>query len=50
MVQHFWEEHGGKQQEVMMRVLSRHIKALEHQVQESVRIEYVRDREGVSKP
>ena len=22
MVQHFWEEHGGKQQEVMMRVLS----------------------------
>ena len=38
-VQHFWEEHGGKQQEVMMRVLSLHIKSQERQVQESVRIE-----------
>ena len=39
MVQHFWEEHGGRYQEVIMRVLSRHIKALERQVHESVLIE-----------
>ena len=39
MVQHFWEEHGGQEQGIMIRVLSRHIKTLEHQVQESVLIE-----------
>ena len=35
----FKGEHGGQEQELMMRVLSRHKKALEHQVEESVRIE-----------
>ena len=39
LVQHFWEEHGRKEQELMMRVLSRHIKALERQVQDSIMIE-----------
>ena len=39
MVTHFWEEHGGREQEVLMRVLSRHLKALERQVIESVLIE-----------
>ena len=39
MVQYFWEEHGGVQQRVILRVLSRHIKALERQIEESVLIE-----------
>ena len=39
MVQHLWKEHHGVEQEIMMRVLSKHIKALERQVNESVLIE-----------
>ena len=38
MVQNFWEEHRGWEQEIMMRVLGKHIKALERQVQEIVLI------------
>ena len=45
MVPHFWEEHGGQEQRIMMRVLSRHIKALERQVQESVLIEKLAEEE-----
>ena len=41
MVQHLWDEHSGQEQEVILRVLSRHIKALDRQVQESVLIEKV---------
>ena len=39
MVQHFWEEHSGQEQEIMLRVLGRHIKALDRKVQEIVLIE-----------
>ena len=39
MVQHFWEEHGGRIQPVLMRVTSKHLVALERQVRESVNIE-----------
>ena len=39
LVQHFWEEQGGQEQVLIMRVLSRHIDALDRQVQESVMIE-----------
>ena len=39
LVQHFWEEHGGVQHKVILQVLSRHIKALERQIEESVLIE-----------
>ena len=39
MVQHFWEEHQGEEQEVLFRVLGRHLKALERQIKESVLIE-----------
>ena len=38
MTVHFWEEHAGVKQEVLMRVLSRHLTALDRQVQESVNI------------
>ena len=39
MVQHFWEEHGGRVQPVLMRITSKHLVALERQVRESVKIE-----------
>ena len=39
MVQHFWEEHGGRIQPVLMRVTSKHLVALERQVRESINIE-----------
>ena len=39
MVQHFLEEHRGEEQEVLMRVVGRHLKALDQQIQESVLIE-----------
>ena len=35
---HFREEHGGRQQEVLLRILSRHISPLERQVVESLNI------------
>ena len=35
---HFREEHGGKQQEVLLRILSRHISPLERQVVELLNI------------
>ena len=38
MTMHFWEEHAGMRQEVLMRVLSRHLTALDRQVEESVNI------------
>ena len=41
MVQHFWEDYGGMEQEIMFRVLGRHIKALDRQVHESVLIEKI---------
>ena len=39
VLQHFWEDHGGTDQRMIMRVLSRHNKALKRQVAESVLIE-----------
>ena len=38
LVLHFWEEHMGKRQPVMMRVISAHLKPLERQVTESANI------------
>ena len=38
MAVHFWEEHAGMRQEVLMRVTSRHLTALDRQVEESVNI------------
>ena len=38
MAVHFWEEHAGTRQEVLMRVISRHLTALDRQVEESVNI------------
>ena len=38
MAVHFWEEHAGTRQEVLMRVVSRHLTALDRQVEESVNI------------
>ena len=38
LVVHFMEEHGGATQEILMRVLSRHISPLDRQVQESLNI------------
>ena len=35
---HFREEHGGRQQEVLLRILSRHISPLDRQVVESLNI------------
>jgi len=39
MVLHFWEQHEGRQQPVLMRVTSKHLMALERQVRESINIE-----------
>ena len=39
VVQPFWEEHKGQRQEVIMRIRSRHIRALSRQVEEYVLIE-----------
>ena len=39
MVQHVWEEHKGEEQEIIMRVLGRHLKALDRQIEEPVLIE-----------
>ena len=39
MVLHFWEQHDGRQQPVLMRVTSKHLTALERQVRESINIE-----------
>ena len=38
LVIHFREEHGGRQQEVLMRILSRHISPLDRQVVEPLNI------------
>ena len=38
LVLHFWECHSGKRQEVLMRVISRHLTALDRQSTESVNI------------
>ena len=38
LVLHFWEEHRGRRQPIMMRVTSSHLKPLERQVTESVNI------------
>ena len=38
LVIHFWEEHEGQQQQIIMRVVSKHVTALDRQVMESVRI------------
>ena len=38
LVQHFWEEHRGRKQLILMRVTSSHLKPLERQVTESVNI------------
>ena len=38
LVLHFWEEHGGSKQEVLMRILSAHLTPADRQVQESVNI------------
>ena len=40
MVQHLREEHQGEEQEMIFRVLGRHLKALERQIKESVLIEW----------
>ena len=39
MVQHFLEEHDGRRQSVLMKVITKHLQALERQVRESVNIE-----------
>ena len=38
LVDHFWEEHNGRRQEVLMRILSTHLTPLDRQVQESANI------------
>ena len=38
LVLHFWESHSGRRQEVLMRVVSRHLTALDRQITESVNI------------
>ena len=38
IVLHFWETHAGRRQKVLMRVVSRHLTALDRQVTESVNI------------
>ena len=38
MVAHFWEEHDGRRQDVLMRITSTHSTPLERQVQESCNI------------
>merc|ERR1712112_312225 len=38
LVLRFWEEHGGRKQEVMMRILSTHITPMERQIREAVNI------------
>ena len=38
LVDQFWEEHNGRKQEVLMRILSTHLTPLERQVQESANI------------
>ena len=38
LVLYFWEEHQGRRQEVMMRITSTHLTALDRQVTESVNI------------
>ena len=39
MVQHFWKQHRGYRQEVLMRVLSRHQTALKRRARVTVNIE-----------
>ena len=39
IVQHFLEQHNGVRQEVIMRVVSKHLAALDIQVRESVNID-----------
>ena len=46
LVQNFWEEQGGVQQRIILCVLSRHIKILERQIEESVLIERTSEVEG----
>ena len=36
MVSHFWEEHNGRRQEIIMRITSNHLTPLEWHVQESI--------------
>ena len=38
MVGHFWEEHNGRKQDTLMRIVSTQLTALERQVQESCNI------------
>ena len=38
LVLHFWEQHQGRRQEIMMRVTSTHLTALDRQITESVNI------------
>ena len=38
MAFNFWEEHAGIRQEILMRVVSRHLTVLDRQVEESVNI------------
>ena len=38
MVMHFWEEHGGRRQEILMHTISSHLTALDRQAAESVNI------------
>ena len=45
MVIHYWEEHQGRKQETMMRILSTHLTPLERQTNESINI-----LEGEKKP
>ena len=44
LVLHFWEEHMGKRQSIMMGVTSAHLMSLDRQVTESVTIEDVWER------
>ena len=39
LVLHFWDEHKGMRQEIMMHILSKHLNILERQVMESVLVE-----------
>ena len=38
LVLHFWEEHRGRRQEVIMRVISTHMTPMERQIREAVNI------------
>ena len=48
LVLHFWEDHDGRRQEVLMRTISAHLTAIDRQAGESVNILEAAKRQGES--